>query len=262
MALSIGAMNQPLTRHAPTLINMAWVSPYFWDGRAETLEEQAVGPITAKEEMNATFDMIIERLCQVEEYKEHFDRLFPGKGITRSTILRAIATYERTIVSGISRFDRWVEGDETALSAAEKRGFGLFVGEAACIECHQGWNFTNNEFYDTGLPRQKPGDRVSFKTPGLRNISLRAPYMHNGVYNELEEVVDFYNRGGGAGMGLEVPYQTLPPEELGLTEIESADLVAFMKALTNEKLDTARPKKLPAFPEGSPYVNRVLGGKY
>ena len=236
VALSIGAMNQPLTRHAPTLINMAWVSPYFWDGRAETLEEQAIGPITAKEEMNATFDMIIARLSEVKEYKTHFERLFPGKGISRYTILRAIATYERTIVSGISRFDRWVDGDETALSLAEKRGFDLFVGEAACSECHQGWNFTNNEFYDTGLPSQHVEDRIKFKTPGLRNISLRAPFMHNGSLATLEDVVRHYVSGGAPGLDREPDVRAL---EISEDEIE--DLVAFLTTLTEEQNGVRSP---------------------
>lgn len=240
VALSIGAMNQPLARHAPTLINMAWVSPFFWDGRAETLEEQAVGPITAKEEMNATFDMIIERLSQVEEYKVHFDRLFPGKGITRYTILRAIATYERTIVSGISRFDRWVDGDDAALSATEQRGFDLFVGEAACIECHQGWNFTNSEFYDTGLPRETSEDRIKFKTPGLRNISLRAPYMHNGSLATLDDVVRHYAMGGEPGLDREPDVRAF-----NASEEDIGALIAFLETLTEEQ-NGVRSPVLPA----------------
>lgn len=236
VALSIGAMNQPLGRHAPTLYNMAWVSPLFWDGRAATLEEQAVGPITDEREMNATFDTIIERLSAVPEYKAHFERLFPEHGISEATILRAIATYERTIVSGISSFDRWVMGDEGAISETAKRGFELFVGEAGCATCHTGWNFSDNQFHDTGLLTRGSDTQVRFKTPGLRSIALRAPYMHDGSLSSLVDVIRHYAEGGVHGLDRETD---IAPFDISKTEI--AELVAFLSTLSEEVSDIRAP---------------------
>lgn len=247
---AVGAMNTRLGRHAPTVLNMAWVHPYFWDGRATTLEEQAAGPITAEVEMNATFDEVIARLNQVEEYRIWFDRLFPGQGITQNTITRAIATYERTVVSGWSPFDRWVDGDDEALSSSALRGFDLFVGEAQCVACHSGWNFTDNAFHDIGLPTEDMGRselepdnemaQHAFKTPGLRNISLRAPYMHNGSVSTMREVVKHYATGG-------IQRESLSPLMVSfhMTDRDIDDLVAFLNSLTEDVTEVPTPV-LPA----------------
>ena len=177
----VGAANVPLARQAPTILNMAWVKPYFWDGRADTLEAQAAGPITAPVEMNAKFEDVVQTLSSISDYDKWFDHLFPGKGISEETILTALATYERTVVSGWSPFDRWVEGDESAISESAKRGFDLFNGKAKCADCHFGWNFTDNKFHDIGLETgdigrgelepNNPKAKHAFKTPGLRNTS-------------------------------------------------------------------------------------------
>jgi cytochrome c peroxidase len=243
---AIGAANTPLGRHAPTIINAAWVSPFFWDGRAPNLEEQAAGPITAEVEMNATFGEVVGRLSEVEEYADWFDRLFPGQGIRRATILQAIATYERTVVSGWSPFDRWVEGDEDAISPEARRGFELFTGKAKCSSCHTGWNFTDNRFHDIGLPTYDIGRaaldeadrkaRHAFKTPGLRNIALRAPYMHNGSIHSLEQVVLHYGAGGIDRPSLSGEMQRF---ELAGTDID--DLVAFLESLTEEATEVPTP---------------------
>lgn len=247
---AVGAMNTRLGRHAPTTLNQAWVHPYFWDGRAETLEEQAAGPITAEVEMNATFEEVIARLEQVEGYRTWFARLFPGDGITEGTITLAIATYERTIVSGWSPFDRWVEGNDSAISNAAKRGFELFVGEAQCAACHTGWNFTDNLFHDIGLPTDDIGraefeqENVAalhaFKTPGLRNISLRAPFMHNGSVANMREVIVHYSTGG-------IQRPSLSPRMVDFepTEGDIFDLVAFLDTLTEEVTEVPTPV-LPA----------------
>lgn len=240
VALSIGAMNQPLDRHAPTLLNLAWVSPYFWDGRAATLEEQAIGPITDKREMGASFDMIVDRLSQVEGYRTHFTRLFPREGISQNTILRSIATYERTIVSGISRFDLWIEGDETAISEAAKRGFAFFTGEAQCSTCHSGWNFSDNQLHDTGLPERAVDTGVAFKTPGLRSIGLRAPYMHDGSLSTLTEVIRHYAAGGDPSVS-----RVSDIRPFDLTDSQVHDLIAFLNTLTEENSDVRSPV-LPA----------------
>lgn len=247
---AVGAMNTRLGRHAPTVLNQAWVHPYFWDGRADTLEEQAAGPITAEVEMNATFEEVIARLQQVDEYRRWFDRLFPGEGISEDTITLAIATYERTIVSGWSPFDRWVDGDDDAISESALRGFELFVGEAQCISCHSGWNFTDNLFHDIGLPTDdigraalEPNDelaRHAFKTPGLRNISLRAPFMHNGSVQTMRDVIEHYATGG-----IQRPSLSPMMAPLDLTQRDIDDLIAFMESLTEEVTEVPTPV-LPA----------------
>jgi cytochrome c peroxidase len=240
VAHAVGAANLPLGRSAPSTLNLAWAGPlFFWDGRAHSLEDQAGGPITAAAEMNATFPQVIERLSQVEEYKRWFDMLFPDDGMTEATIRRSIATYERTIVAGWAPFDRWVEGDATAISASAQRGFALFSGEATCSACHAGWNFTNGEFSDIGLPDYDLGragitndlnDAHKFKSPSLRNIALRAPYMHDGSLPSLEAVVRHYMSGG-------TERATKAPEvqPFELTDAQVADLVAFLESLTEEE---------------------------
>jgi cytochrome c peroxidase len=246
VARAIGAANEPLGRHAPTAINVAWGGPFFWDGRAATLEAQASGPITADKEMNAPFDQVIARLSQVPEYKSWFDRLFPGEGITEASITRAIATFERTIVSGRAPFDRWLAGDETAISAQAIQGFDLFVGKANCVACHSGWTMTDNGFDDIGLPDDDLGlgaitgaaeDHHKFESPSLRNIALRAPYMHDGSLDDLQAVIDHYNGGG-------VPRETLSPDirPLGLSEDEQSALKAFLMTLTEDQSRIGTPQ--------------------
>ncbi len=244
--LAIGAANQPLERHAPTVLNQAWTPHFFWDGRAASLEEQAAGPITAAAEMNGDFKVIVARLNDIEVYRSWFVRLFPGKGVSRVTILQAIATYERTIVTGYAPFDRWIEGDESAISDSAKRGFELFVSKANCAVCHSGWNFTDNDFYDIGLPTEdegrialEPGNeaaRHAFKTPGLRNLSYRAPFMHNGSMPDLEAVVAHYESGGISRPSLSE--DMLP---LFLSDGEREDLISFLLSLTTEKTVTPIP---------------------
>lgn len=243
---AVGAANTPLGRHAQTIINGAWVAPFFWDGRAATLEEQAAGPITAAVEMNATFEQVVARLSEVDEYVAWFQRVFPGQGITREGILTAIATYERTVVSGWSRFDRWVDGQDDALNAQEARGFEVFVGRGECASCHAGWNMTDNQFHDIGLGTDdigrgaldtaNPDMQFAFKTPGLRNIALRAPYMHAGQLATLEDVVLHYASGG-------IARPSLSPEMsvLSLSDRDIADLVAFLGTLTEERTDVPTP---------------------
>ncbi len=136
VATAVGAMNERLSRQAPTVLNTAWIHPFFWDGRAASAEEQARGPITAQVEMNLPLDQAVKRLESVADYKKWFSQAFPGEGLTETTILKAIATYERTIVAGASKFDEWIEGNEDAISQSAKRGFELFNGKARCADCH------------------------------------------------------------------------------------------------------------------------------
>ncbi|KIC16243.1 cytochrome-c peroxidase [Leisingera sp. ANG-Vp] len=242
---AIGAANTPVLRHAPTILNAAWITPLFWDGRANSLEEQAIGPITAPDEMNATFDGIVARLSAVSDYKAWFERLFPGRGIRKETILTALATYQRTIVSGVASFDRWVEGDAGAVPEAAKRGFALFTGKANCASCHSGWMFTDNQLHDIGLQSSDPGHggaaaqapegTLRFKTPGLRNIALRAPYMHNGSQPSLRAVIRHYANGGArTGRQAEITGFAVSAEEI-------TDLIAFLETLTDNETNVPTP---------------------
>jgi cytochrome c peroxidase len=201
--------------------------------------------------------------------------------------------YVGSLHSFDSPFDRYLRGEGEEIDPAVKRGFNLFMGKAVCGTCHFAPVFNGTvppRFVDTesevlGVPMTadtpraeldpdlgriangKPAEaapffRHSFKTPTVRNIALTAPYMHNGVYETLEEVMHFYNIGGGAGLGIELENQTLPFDHLGLNEQETQDIIAFMEALTDTAGMTAVPARLPAFPEGSPLQHRVIGGKY
>jgi cytochrome c peroxidase len=235
LPLAVGAQNTALGRHNPTILNLAWGDKFFWDGRAATLEEQALGPIQSDVEMNMPLDVLIERVSGIEGYRPYFNSIF-SEGITAETIAKAIATFERTVVSGPSPFDRWIEGDESALSDSAKRGFELFNGKAKCSTCHTGWNFTDNKFHDIGLPTLDEGrfvidpsselNRHAFKTPGLRNITHRAPYMHNGSLANLDAVLVHYLSGG-------LPRPSRSPEIgfLPLMNDDLTDLKAFLHTL-------------------------------
>ena len=183
-AKAIGAGGKPLGRHAPTAINQAWSKQMFWDGRAPSLEAQARGPIETPAEMDLPMSKAVERFKAVEGYRKAFEKAFPNEGLTESTILKAIATYERTIVTGDTPFDRWLRGDAKALSTSAANGFALFNGKGQCASCHTGWNFTDDKFHDIGLATPDPGrmgvtksssDEHAFKTPSLREITARAP---------------------------------------------------------------------------------------
>jgi cytochrome c peroxidase len=237
-----------LGRRSPTIINAAYGEIFMWDGRAASLEEQALGPIRADVEMNLPIDQMIGRLKNISEYDALFKAAFAGEGITPDTVAKAIATYERTVVSGRAPFDAWIEGDEKAISESAKRGFALFNGKAQCNACHRGWNFTDDSFHDIGLRSEDIGRgkfvdivkmRHAFKTPGLREIARRGPYMHDGSVPTLEAVVAHYNDGGVAR-----PSRSDEVKPLALSREEQQDLVTFMRALTSD-LD---PTTVPVLP--------------
>jgi cytochrome c peroxidase len=231
---------QKLGRATPTIINTAFNSIQMWDGRKSTLEDQALGPIEAGGEMNMPLPEMVARLKSIHGYAAKFEQAYPGQGISEVTVARAIASFERTVLSTESPFDRWRKGDESAVGAGAKRGFELFTGKANCAICHSGYNFTDNGFhniglksdgasYDVGRYSQKPlkSLRGAFKTPTLRDIALTAPYMRNGAYDSLLQVVEHYDRGGDDKDNLSI---NIVP--LKLTAAEKADLVAFMESLT------------------------------
>lgn len=234
---AIGAQNTPLGRQAPTILNVAWVHPLFWDGRAPTVEAQAKGPIENPVEMNLPMPDAVKRLESIPAYEAWFSRVFPNEGVTADTIVKAIATFERTVVAGYAPFDAWLDGDETAISDSAKRGFELFNGKARCITCHMGWNFTDNAFHDTGTTETdlgrgtlEPGNPMApfaFKTPTLRDVAQRAPYMHNGSLASLDEVMLHYVVGG-----IDRPSRSPLMQPVDLTSEEITNLIDFMHSLT------------------------------
>jgi cytochrome c peroxidase len=237
-------------RQAPTVLNTAFNHLQFWDGRARSLEEQAIGPIHNPIEMGETHEHVVAKLNKVKGYREQFRAVF-GTEVNLQGIAEAIAAYERTVISTNSPFDRFVAGDQKAMNEAAVRGMALFKGKARCILCHGGSNFTDNQFHNLGVPQVGPmkedlgrfyvtkaeKDKGAFKTPTLRSVLETAPYMHDGAFKTLEEVVDFLNNGGGAH-----PNLSAMVKPLNLTAEEKADLIEFLKALTGEPIKVTLPK--------------------
>ena len=224
------------SRNSPTIINAGYYDSYFWDGRASSLEEQALGPIQAAGEMNQNLDELITELHAVPEYVEEFETVFDDK-ITASNIAKALAAFERTIVVKDTAFDKYLLGDEDAISDDAKDGMKLFAGKAGCISCHAGAFLTDQSYHNLGMENDdgrfavtnKEEDKGKFRTPGLRGITHTAPYMHDGSLETLDEVVAYYNSGGGTHVNksdLVFP--------LELTEEEMKSLVAFLETLGGE----------------------------
>lgn len=267
-----------LTRGAPSLWNTVYNHRQFWDGRAAHLEEQARMVITTPEEVNADPAELVRELKAIPEYRALFDKAFGGKdgeSITFKNITYAIGAFQRTLVSFNSRFDRYAAGDGSALSPQEKRGLKLFLSpKTRCNECHGIPVFADRNFKVIGVPPPKDGPadvakpeaepgrgggpNGAFKIPTLRNIALTAPYMHNGAFETLEEVLNFYSGGGGRGLGLDVPLQDDKIRKFALTPQEKADLIAFLLALTDESARPEIPARVPSgLPVVQPQVPRV-----
>ncbi len=235
----IGSAANKLGRRSPTILNLAWASAMGWDGRADTLEQQAVGPIQAPGEMNQSMPKLLTTLATIPGYRDAFEAAFPGEPVSEKTIGKAIATFERSVVSAKAPFDRWIDGDETAIPEAAKRGFVTFNTKANCAACHSGWRFTDDSFHDIGLPdadlgRGKIVEGVdllmhAFKTPGLRNIAGRGPYMHNGSIRAMTAVIEHYDHGYTQRASLSTEIRALH-----LTETDVLELVAFMQTLTSK----------------------------
>lgn len=258
-------------RNSPTLINVAYNLPLIWDGRAGALDKQALGPIGNVLHMNNNLDLMVETMKTDDSYVAAFEEAFSGGAITQERIAKAIGSFERTLVFDDSPLDRYMSGDTAALDDAEKRGLALFMGKGNCAACHNGPNLTDNAFYNLGVPDEHvtgdpkilasirfdakrtgyegwadleedpgraqithdPADLGAFRTMGLRNIEQSSPYMHNGAFETLEEVVRFYNAGGG-----DHPNKTPALEPLDLNDQEITDLVTFMQALTGTQRET------------------------
>jgi cytochrome c peroxidase len=244
-AFSMGIHQIPTRRNTPSVLNMKNRPYFFWDGRAASLEQQALMPIENKDEMGLPVAEAVARLNQHKEYLALFKKIFKAKP-NRINLAAAFAAFERTLETSDSRFDSWANGDSIALTAQEERGRVLFVEKAKCFECHAGEDFTFDTFRNIGLYdgvtltdkgryeiTKKNEDLGKFKTPGLRNAALTAPYMHNGMFKTLEEVVDYYN---DTRRVVKNPINIDPvlQQPLGLTNAEKADLVAFLKTLSDE----------------------------
>jgi cytochrome c peroxidase len=248
--VSIGVGGAIGDRQAPTIFNTAYNPSQFWDGRVGSLEEQVLGPIQEEDEMAETHENVVKKIGKIKGYQQQFRAVF-GTEVSLQGIAEAIAAYERTVVSTNSAFDKYVLGDATGMGEAAIRGMALFKGKARCILCHNGANFTDNQFHNLGVPQVGPRkedlgrydvtrierDKGAFKTPTLRSITETAPYMHDGVFKTLDEVVAFLDQGGGQN-------QNLSPfiKPLGLSAQEKADLIAFLKALAGEPIKFEMPK--------------------
>jgi cytochrome c peroxidase len=262
-------------RNSPTLINVAFYRYLFHDGRVKTLEDQALFPMMSAFEMNKNLDYLEEQIRVVPEYVEAFKQVFQGD-VTRERIAMAIAAFERTLVSRNAPLDKYLEGHRDALSETARKGFEIFKGKGKCADCHHGVNLSDDKFYPLHVPEnpellndprvtatmrfvakvyhykdyrnltEDPGrylitknkkDWKAFRTPTLREIAKTAPYMHNGVFQTLDDVIEFFNKGGGKGN------RVLKP--LGLTEKEKNSLKTFLvEALAGEEIAI----KYPAIP--------------
>lgn len=248
---SRGFKGELLRRNAPTVLNAAYNSAQFWDGRAATLDEQCKGPLLAPAEMNMLDEKhLVDRLDSIPGYHQEFRSIFKAPP-SLDNVAKAVAAFERTLLTPGSRFDRYATGDKTALTQQEKRGLLVFIGKGACSECHNGPNFSDNKYYSLGLASvptdlgryevtKKEEDRNAYKTPALRNVALTAPYMHDGSEATLESVVEFYDRGGDAG-----PNKSKLIYKLNLTAEEKADLVAFLKSLNGDIPKMKAPEMYP-----------------
>lgn len=253
-----------LGRWAPTWDNSGYSTSLFWDGRADSLEQQTgalidakgdhMGPISAPGEMGGHVDEVVKKLNAIPAYRKEFNAAF-GEDATPENIAKAIAAYERTLVATDSPFQRYVNGDDKAISAAAKRGFKLFQGKALCVTCHTPPLLTDNAFHNIGVPQVGPlkedlgryavtgkdADKGAFKTPTLYNSASLTFFMHDGAFSTMQQVIDHYNVGGNPAD----KNQDSLIQPLGLTGKEKRDLEAFMETLTDPKLNRVHRPVLP-----------------
>ena len=247
------------TRNSPTAMNVMLRRPFFWDGRAKTLEEQALAPIENPVEMNLPLDSAIQRLQISRAYRDYFKRIFDSEP-SKETVAAAIAAFERTLETSDSPFDKWkFYDDSNAVSATVKKGFEIFNGKGKCSKCHFGADFTQNDFRNIGLFNGKnlndsgriivsgrKEDLGKFKTPSLRNVSVTGPYMHNGMFKTLKQVIDFYNEPEKA-VSNSINRDSLLAKPLGLTLKEKNELEMFLFSLTDQKFVNTNVAKPVAF---------------
>jgi cytochrome c peroxidase len=232
-----GTGGKVLGRRTQTLFDLAEGAAFFWDGRAGTLEEQALGPVQSPDEMNLPLPELRVRLAVSRRYQELAQAAFGEPVLSTDRAAEAIAAFERTIQSPRSAFDRWADGDVRAISDDAKRGLLLFTGKANCATCHSGWRFTDDSFHDIGTTTADRGRggvleeieavQYAFKTPTLRGIVGRGPYLHDGSSSDLADVIALYNEGGR----VKRPSLSGEIRPLGLSAPERAQLLAFLQTL-------------------------------
>jgi cytochrome c peroxidase len=235
-AVAVGARGQTGKRNAPSLLNVGYNPTFFWDGRAATLEEQALLPIADPTEMDSTVDEAVRRLQADPSYVEQFRAAFGGD-VSAANLARALAAFERTLLSGDNTIDRFRHGDVAGLSKEARQGLWLFESRGGCWRCHSDHNLTDGKFHNTGVGSgsdvgryavtHRDADRGAFKTPSLRNVAKTGPYMHDGSMKTLDETVRYYSRGGNANPNLDPVVK-----RLDLSEADVRHLVAFLEALT------------------------------
>lgn len=272
---SVGSKNGHLMRNSPTLINSVYAEKYFYDLREELLEKQIAHVVTSHDEFDTDYIEIMEKLSADSNYVSTFAKAYPEQKISTYSVANSLAHYVSSLSSFESEFDLYARGEINSYPDDARRGFNLFMGKAACGTCHFAPTFNGlvpplyqeSESEVLGVPETTKGKAIdgdigrianarpldeaeiyrhAFKTTTVRNIEHTGPYMHNGVYASLEEVMDFYNHGGGLGMGLDVPNQTLAGDSLHLNTQEISDIISFMKTLTDEKIIAAETKELHA----------------
>ena len=246
---AVGVFGQVGPRRVPKLLNRGYGRSFFWDGRIPTLEEQVLQPVINTLEMDLDLDEAVRRLAAEPSYSQAFREIF-GRKPHRDDLARALASYVRTVLSGDSRYDRYVAGEAGALNEVERLGLEVFRGKGNCVTCHLGPNLTDERFHNTGVAFKdgrfddegrfdvtgRARDRGAFKTPTLRNVAETAPYMHDGSLETLKEVIEDYDRGGTAN-----PYLDPEIRRLGLTKEEKTALEAFLGTLTGAVQDGLRP---------------------
>ena len=245
--VSTGINGQKGGRSAPSVLNAALMELQFWDGRAKSLEEQAKGPIQNPIEMGFTHQEAVARLSAIKGYAPLFKKAFGDEYVSIDRIAMAIATFERTVLTGNAPYDRWLAGDKHAMSPAAVEGLRLFNDKdrANCAACHDGVNFSDSDFHNTGIGGTEPGraaitgqakDQGAFKTPTLRNLKYTAPYMHDGSKKTIGEAIDLYDEGGIKNPNLDPKMKPLK-----LTEIEEADIAYFLDALNGDPVSISAP---------------------
>lgn len=282
-------------RNAPTLINSVYADKYFYDLRVGEMENQIEHVIFASDEFHTSYLQIFEKLGKSKEYVTWFETVFPEwkhEPINKNTFSAALTAYLKSLSGFNAPFDQYVRGEIAELPEGVVNGFNLFMGKAGCGTCHFAPTFSGlvpplyheSESEVLGVPLHNLDStpvidpdvgrykgnlkehaiiyKHSFKTTTVRNVSLTAPYMHNGVFETLEEVVEFYDQGGGQGLGIDVEFQTLPPDKLELTTGEKLDLVRFMEALVDTTQMAVQPVRLPIFQDRPDLNQRKVGGNY
>ncbi len=246
LALSKGVRNQRTARNTPTVMNLVAHTPFFLDGRAETLEEQVLGPIESRAEMDMPISEVANRLNTIPYYRQAFQAIYQSRPLP-DNIIKAIVAFESQLETSDTPFDAYMKGDTSAVSASVKRGQFIFNSKGRCFDCHFGPDFTGDDLKNIGLfdgktwndsgrflITRQASDLGKFKTPGLRNIAVTAPYMHNGRLKSLMDVIDYYNNPNQL-VPLHQNRDTILNRPLGLTNIEKSDLLAFLNSLTDQR---------------------------